>query len=256
MPISGCKILNDFKGSANTWQNGFFRMQSFEYALYEAILEIFNKNKKQWEKSQVVTDTLLPYFNRVQVPIVNFEKEQLIKYPTDYSQFSMLTFFTKSGSKDEDDKAGVLCKGIKILDINRKCRPLREEEKLEALETSVLIEKEITKVDNKRWAGVLEHRTIGPTVTRPYCTQYNNGFMVAPHNIGYAVLYYLAKPQRPVFKYHTGNRDEFICDSCSTILLGEEQLPDLMARIKTKYASFIGSQTKYAEGQKEKSIVD
>lgn len=252
MSISVCQIYNDFQGSVNTWKGGHFRPLSFEYALHEAQMEIFNEKRREWEKSQVITDSLRPFVKRVQVPIKNFEQGGLIDYPVDYSSFLSVSFFTKlNGGKE--NSGGVLCKGVPILSDKKKCRPLREEEKEEAESVSGLIEKSITKIDNKRWTAVLEHRKIGPSISRPYCTQYDKGFIVAPHSINYAMLYYLSIPSRPKFIYHTGSRDKFICDKSPDLLWGEEMLPELMSRLKTKYASFVSNQQKYAEGTKETS---
>jgi len=234
----------------NTWKGGHFRPLSFEYALHEAQLEIFNELREEWEKSQVITDGLRPFVKRVQIPIKRVEQGGLIDYPKDYSTFLSLSFLTKKG---EDSNGGVLCEGIKILDTNRKCRELREEEKEEASTASILVENAITKIDNQRWTSVLKHRKRAPSITNPYCTQYNIGFMVAPHEINYAVLYYLSIPERPKFVYHKDIRDKFICDKSPDLLWGDEMLPKLMARLKTKYASFTSNQQKYAEGTKETS---
>jgi hypothetical protein len=250
MPISICQIYNDFKGANNTWRQGHFRPLSFEFALHDAQLEIFNKMAEDLGNSQTIDDRLRPFTKSVQVSIKNIPRGGLITYPKDYSRFSNLRFFSKT-------KKG---KGVSICEIddnkvNEICRPMREEEKVEAL-TENLIERQITKVDNQLWGSVCDHEFIGPSMEDPYCTQYNDGFRVLPKEIGFAVFDYIAIPERPIFKYTTDGNHNIICNASSQDLLwGEEIIPDLMSRLKKKYASFSSNSQKYAEGEKEIEMV-
>ncbi len=252
MAISVCQFYTDFKGANNTWQQGHFRPQSFVYALHEAQMEIFNVLRKEWEKSQVVSDALRPFFISVQVPINDMENHGIVSYPKDYSSFSSLRFFSAT-----KDGPGVPCAGMKVLTENKKCRPLREEEKAAAADVDKLIERPIAKVDNKRWGSVLEHKSLYPSVSRPYSTQYSKGFVVEPKEIGFVVLDYLSLPERPVFSYTKDAVQNIICvpAKCTNLLWSDEQLPELMSRVKTKYASFISNQQKYLEGVKETQTV-
>jgi len=250
-----CQIYNDFKGVVNTWQKGHFRPQSFEFALYEASIEIFNEARKEWEKSQIISDVLRPYFHTVQVAVKDFPKGSMIPYPKDYCSFSSLRFF----SKKEKGKP-VLCAGINIMDKDtekeKSCRPLREEEKASAIEMDRLIENDIDKIDNQRWGAFCSDEFIVPDISNPGCTQYNDGFKVLP-KLGYVVLDYLANPERPVFAYRRDEKDNIICipEKCTNLLWGPEVLPELMSRLKKKYASYTGNQQKYLEGQKETEIL-
>lgn len=249
--ITMCLLYNDFKGASNTWQGGHFRPLSFEWAVYEAILEIFNEHRKIWEESQIVTDTLLPYFKRAQLQVKNYNEGGLVPYPKDYSSFSSLRYF----SRNKKGGTGKLCGDLDIMDKDTQlCRPLRPEEKAAALASiEELHEQTITKVDNMRWGSVAEHEFLAPSINNVYSTQYGNGFKVLPKRIGTVVLDYLAKPERAAFIYTKDPRHNIICDpeKCGKILFGDEILPELMARIKTKYASFIKDQGKYAEAMKE-----
>jgi len=249
--ISVCQIYTDFKGANNTWQKGHFRPQSFEFALYEASIEIFNEARKEWEKSQIISDVLRPYFHTVQVAVKDFPKGSMIPYPADYCSFSSLRFF----SKKENGKA-VLCSGIDVIDKDKKCRPLREEEKASAIEMDKLVENDINKIDNQRWGAFCSDEFIPPSNENPGCTQYNDGFKVLP-KLGYVALDYLANPERPVFAYKRDAKDNIICipEQCKNLLWGPEVLPELMSRLKKKYASYTGNQQKYAEGQKETEIL-
>ena len=249
--ISVCQIYNDFKGASNTWQYGHFRPKSFEYALHEASIEIFNELRKEWQKSQIVSDNLRPFFKSAQKQISNLPKGGMIDYPDDYSMFSSLRFFTKATGG-----SGVLI-DCDIIDDDRSCRPLREEDKVAMLAAEELVEHEISKIDNMRWGAFCAHQFIPPSLDNPGCTQYNDGFKVLPKKIGIVVLDYLAIPERPKFIYTKGPRNAFICDplKCTNMLWGDEILPELMSRIKTKYASFVGNGAKYQEGQRETQIV-
>lgn len=246
--ISICQIYTDFKGANNTWKQGHFRPQSFEFALHEAQLEIFNELRKEWEKSQIVDDNLRPFFLSAQVSIKSVSRGNMISYPPGYSTFSSLRFFSKS-------KKG---KGVSICgeeDEKEICRPLREEEKIEQL-TENLYERQVTKIGNQRWGAVCDHEFIGPSLDDPYCTQYNDGFKVLPKEIGFAVLDYLSIPERPKFLYTRDEKHNIICSKdCKNLLWGEEILPELMSRLKKKYASYTGNSQKYSEGEKETEIV-
>lgn len=247
--IPFCQLYNDFKGTNNTWQQGHFRPLSFEAAVYYSELEIFNALRKEWEQSQIITDALRPYFKRVQVPIKILSVGGIIKYPSDYVSYSGVKYLTKKklGGK------GVLCADIEVLESDKKCRPLREEEKQKAmLTTDKLFEHEITKVDSQRWSSVMDHEFLFPSIDRPYATQDGDGFKIVPEGLGVAILYYLAKPPRAKFDYTKDDQMNFICKpSSGSILLGEEALPELMGRIKSKYASYIGNQQKYVEAERE-----
>lgn len=248
--ITMCQLYNDFKGQANTWQQGHFRPLSFEYAVHESVLEIFNELRKQWEANQIVTDALRPYFQRVQVPIKELVQGGVVKYPDNYVSFSGLRYLNK---RKNGGGAGILCSDLSILDKDKTCRKIREEDKVDmALTADQLYEHDITKVDSQRWGSVMEHGFIYPSVQNPYCTQDNEGFRVLPKGIGVVVLYYLASPVRAKFIYSKGANHSFLCtDASGQILFGDEVLPELMGRVKTKYASFVSNERKYAEGVKE-----
>lgn len=248
-----CQAYNDFKGQANTWQQGHFRPQSFEYALYEASLEIFNILRKEWETSQVVTDAIRPFFKRAQVSIGDFAYGGIVPYPDDYASFSGLRFLTKK----KNGGKGIMCSDIDILEKIGKttiCRPLTEEEKVDLQYTSSqLYEQDFTKVDSQRWGAIHDHEFLFPSLENPYTTQDQGGFGVLPKEIGKVVLTYLALPPRPVFKYTRDAKHNFICVAAGSVGLqfGQEMLPEIMSRVKTKYASYTGNQQKYAEGSKE-----
>lgn len=250
MPISICQIYTDFKGANNTWRQGHFRPQSFEFALHDTQLETFNKLVEELGNSQTIDDRLRPFIKSVQVSIKNVSRGGLIDYPKDYSRFSNLRFFSKTNDG----------KGVSICDLSEApkkeiCRELREEEKVEQL-TEKLIERQITKVDNQRWGAVCDHKFIQPSLKNPYCTQYNNGFKVLPQEIGYAILDYVAIPERPKFLYTKDAQHNIIClPGCKNLLWNDEVIPEFMSRLKKKYASYNSNAQKYAEGEKETEIV-
>jgi hypothetical protein len=250
MPISICQIYTDFKGANNTWRQGHFRPQSFEFALHDTQIEIFNKLVEGLGNSQTIDDRLRPFIKSAQVSIKMVSRGGLISYPKDYSRFSNLRFFSKTE----------FGKGVSICDnsdekTNIICRPLREEEKVDDL-AEKFFERQITKVDNQRWGSVCSHKFIGPSLTNPYCTQYNDGFKVLPKEIGYAILDYVAIPERPIFKYTKDADHNIICSKdCKNLLWNDEVIPDFMSRLNKKYASYNGNAQKYAEGEKEVEIV-
>ena len=249
--ISVCQIYNDFKGENNTWQQGHFRPQSFEFSLHMAQMEVFNKLRMEWEKSQVVSDNLRPFFKSVQISIKDYPKGGMIEYPADYSMYSSLRYFSRSRSGG----AGVNVACIEVLDKGSICRPLREEEKTAALSMDELYEHPIDKIDNQRWGAASQHQFIPLDINNPGCTQYNEGFKVLPKKIGVVVLDYLAIPERPKFNYHKDAKHNILCDKCTDLLWGEEVLPEIMSRLKTRYGSYTSNQVKYEEGTRETKLV-
>lgn len=251
--ISMCQLYTNFKGKANTWQQGHFRPQSFEYAVFEASLEIFNENRKIWEQSQVVTDALAPYFKRAQISIETVAKGGRVNYPKDYVSFSGIRYLSKKANGGK----GVMCDDIDVMNEDGKvCRPLREEEKAtKEILSEDLFERDIKKIDSQRWGSIIDHEFLFPSIERPYSTQEEKGFRVLPKGLGVVILSYLSLPERPKFVYTVDAKHKIICDpdKCTDLLWGEEMLPELMSRIKTKYASFVGNEKKYAEAEKETS---
>jgi hypothetical protein len=247
--ISICQAYNDFKGANNTFQQGHFRPNSFEYALYEASLEMFNERKKAIGNNQDITDELRPFLKSVQVAIEHFPKGGIVKYPKDYSRFEALRYYVA----DAKSTVGVSCSDLKLLEPNGKCRPLREEEKLEAELSTKLIEKKIDKLDAGQWASFCEHEFLGPNNGHVGCTQLAEGFIVKPEEIGYVVFDFLAIPERPKFAYTRDAKHNIICvpAKCKDLLWNAELLPELMSRVKSKYGSFIGNERKYNEGKQD-----
>ena len=247
--IEMCPLYNDVKGANNTWQVGHFRPKSFEFAVYQSSLELFNDRRKLLGNNQDITDELRPFIKSVQIAIKHFPSGGLIPYPKDYSRFSALRYFHKA----DDNKKGISCKDFDIMEKEGDCRPLREEEIAEAMESEKLIEKKTDKIDSGKWASFNDHVFLGPASGNIGATQNGEGFMVMPADIGYVVLDYLAIPERPKFAYTTDANHNIICDppNCKNLLWNAEILPELMSRIKTKYGSFVGSERKYNEGKKD-----
>lgn len=247
--IKTCKVYTDFKGQNNTWLQGHFRPLSFEIGLHLASMEMFNIRRRALGNNQDITDELRPFLTNVQIAIDDFPAGGIIKYPKDYSRFEALTYFH---SKDDPTK-GLPCAGIPKLNEKGKCRPLREEEKVEAKKKSELTERRIEKIDAGRWNSFQEHVFLGPSEDNVGCLQDTKGFIVKPEGIGYVTLYYLAIPKRPKFAYTKDERHNIIClpDKCEDLLWNEELLPELMARLKTHYGSFMSSERKYNEGKKD-----
>lgn len=247
MKITTCQLYNDNKNALNTWTNGLYKPQSFEFDLWMAVMEIFNEGRAEWENSQTITDKNRVFFTNTQIGISKEKQGGIIAYPEDYASFSSLRFYSKT-----KDGPGVKCKDFDIV-TDGAVRPLTEDEKAEAEEDEKLYERSIVKVDNQRWGAVAEHRRKGPSINRAYATQLDGGFRVVPQEVGYVVLNYLRLPKRPVFKYKDNGRGVLDCAAgCTELEYGAEVLPDIMSRIKMKYSSFVADTEKYSEAEKEK----
>ena len=64
-----------------------------------------------------------------------------------------------------------------------------------------VMESEVEMISNQRWSAVLKHLTKYPTYENPKITQINNGFKVAPREVGVVVLNYYKKPKEATFIY-------------------------------------------------------
>lgn len=253
MQTTNCQLYNDFKKRENTWQAGHVSPQQFCGWLHECQLEIQNELIKSLGNNQVIDDNLRFFVKTVQIPISDIGKNGVVKYPKNYRRFVDLRFFSK-----EENGEGCICSDIDILDENGDCRELTEEEKAEQKYSSSieLYERGIDKVTNNRWGSVCEHEIIKPSFENVYSTQYENGFKVVPKNIGVVVLDYIAIPERPNISYELNEEQEFICtdENSDKLLWGEEMIPELMARLKKRFAAFTKDGESYQMGEQERRI--
>lgn len=250
MPISICQLYSDVKGRENTWQGGHLRPASFESWVHEVQIEISNELVKELGNNQTLTDNLRGYLRSVQLPILLSVSGGTIKYPKDYRRFSSLRFFSKTQTGE-----GVLCKDIDIVGEDGQCRPLTEEEKAEALNQSELCERRIDMIDNQFWGSICDDKIAIPSLKIPYATQMQNGFKVLPKAVGYVVLDYVSLPERPKLLYTVDGRHNFTClPGSSSLIFGEEMLPEFLARLKKRYSAFTRNESGYQQGESERQI--
>lgn len=254
--ISVCQLYNDFKGRENTWQGGHARPNSFASWLHEIQIEAQNDLIKALGNNQIVTDNLRCFIKSVQVPVGLLALNGLITYPKDYRRFSSLRFFSR-----KPNGPGVLCKdkeimcGEKLVCVD-DCEDLTEEQKADAENSEVLIERGIEMIQNNFWPGVIADEIVPPSIENPFATQFDKGFKVLPKGLGYAVLDYVSIPERPVFAYTRDAKQNIICNTtnCTDLVWGEEMIPEFLARLKKRYSAFIRNGEGYREGESEREI--
>jgi hypothetical protein len=245
-----CQLYTDFLGRENTSQGGHARPKNFISWLHEVQIEMQNELIKALGNNQTVSDNLRFFTKSVQIPISQFKTGDIIPYPKDYRRFSSLRFFSK-----KENGTGCLCGDMPVMDDEGSCAEFTEEQKAEMLNSEQLCENEIEMVPNQNWGSVCKHELIGPSMELPYATQYDKGFKVLPKGIGIVVLDYIAIPERPKMFFSEDGRHNITClPTSSTLLWGDEMIPELLARLKKRYSAFTRNSEGYKEGEQERQI--
>lgn len=240
----------------NTQQNGHLRPErNFMAWVNDISIELFNELCDEWEKTQSISDALsIPFLKSINVPLLANDRKSydILPYPEDYGRFSSARIFLKTDNK------GIVCKGLQTMDVSTgKCTVWKDEDDLakEARNAgNEYREIPIKKIDNARWGSVQDHRMLGPTPTRPYLTQYQNGFKVAPRNVGVIIFDYLKNPGPAILDYTINTDGTINYDQSGSTQLEWTKLvqPTIIARLKKRYGSFIGEPALYGQGEAER----
>jgi hypothetical protein len=258
-------LWEKFTGKVNTHQGGGVRPnRNFVQWVNDISLAIFEEEYQAWEKSQVISDRLMPFLVSMNV-IVNPTGGQLwdiVKVPANYEHFSSARVIRKNGNSCGDSE-------LVTVDGRDGCTEVKCDLYIDADEKKLLQQKadnklkEITieKIVNNRWAGLLDHESDKPSWDKPACTQYDGGLKVAPKGLGVIILDYLRLPVKGTFAYtivDAGLETEYIqYDDGNSVPLEWSQtlINEFINRLKKDYGTFVREEMIYQHGENEKRTV-
>ncbi len=242
----------------NQAQGGFIRPQvNFENWLAAVNNELFRDSFSEYEKSQRLSDEIKRPFLKsgnvvaIQQPGQAYDK---IPYPELYEYFASASVFYRKGTH-------VSCCNNKLALIgdDGKFKPVDDPDYKEIrakAEGAELTEIRAELVDNQRFDSVLNHRRKGPTKDRPYITQYDGGFKIAPKGIGIVVLDYLRTPTRPVFAFTPGTDDTVIYNLGASTQLDWSNVVEneFISRLAMKYSMYTRDEGLYKLSANENAM--
>lgn len=259
--ISTFELYEKFCGTVNTHQGGHARPnRNFLHWVNDVVLEIYEEEIAEWEKSQVITDRLSPFLKSVNVVVTAMPNQMwdLVKLPEDYEHFAAARIWKRG-----DDFCG--CSTCDTVDgktgKTTKCDfTLIDPDEMEAAKNASdakIIEKEITKVTNNRWGAICEHKYKGPTEKNRICTQYDKGIKLAPKGVGMVIVDYFRLPIPATFEYtilNPNTETEYIQynPSSKKVEFSQTVIPDILARLQKKYGTFVREQVLYDQGERER----
>jgi hypothetical protein len=255
-------LWEKFIGKANTHQGGHARPhRNFQQWVNDISVEIFEEEYQVWEKTQVISDRLMPFLKSANIIVnpVGGQMWDLVKFPADYQHFSSARVIRKDNKSCGDSELVTLdgrdgCTEVKcefMIDADEKKR-------LQQQADDSIKEIVITKIKNNKWAGLLDHESDRPSWNSPACTQFDQGLKVAPKALGVIILDYLRLPVKGVFGYtivDAGLETEYIQydPNASTPLEWSETLiNEFLNRLLKNYGTFTRDEMLYQHGENEK----
>lgn len=235
-------LYSSFKSYVNTSQGGWFRPKTdFEQACNDISNQLWEYYTGMGDKSQKIKDSLAPFLKSENVKVTS-EKGAYgtFEFPENYGRFSSARIILIDDKCYPDPNVnGGKCNGI-----------VTEEEKTELFYKNIK-EREVTTVDNKRWAAAIDHDRKGPSMSNPLITQIEGKFKVAPRDISVLAVDYYEKPKKAVFNYQRvpGNPQTGAGDQIQYVKAGSESLPwpetminEFLVRLGERYSYFTREQ--------------
>lgn len=241
----------------NTQQGGHLRpIRNYEAWVNEISLELYNEKVADWEKNQVLDDTLAVSFLRtvnVSIQAATGRGFDTVAYPEDYGAFSSMRILKPKKGEVMCELPRTDCMDCKSGKIVRYIDP--DDAIIEKAAKNVdYSEINLNKVDNQRWGSALDHKLKKPSISKPIATQFDKGFKIAPQGLGIVVLDYFKQPQKAKFAYNLDSEDRIIYDLTASIQLEwtDLVLPEFISRLKKRYGSFTGQVEIYNQGEAER----
>ncbi len=245
--ITAFTLWENLIGEVNTHQGGHIKPnRNFIQWVNTISKDIFNDLYAEYEKTRIMSNMLTPFLrtkNVIVTPVPNQMWDVVVK-PADYNYFASARRLTRDGKS-----CG--CSIYETIDgrtgKESECDLYLDEDDLKALQDQAdanLCEVVIDKIKNNQWAAVCGHRTLGPTIKNPKCTDFEGGLKLAPKNMGVIIWDYFRKPLEATFLYtiiNPGAEDEYIQFNTASQALewDDKMIPEFIARLKDKYGVFV-----------------
>lgn len=179
-------------GEVNTNQSGMVPPYLFDLIVYKVSIKMAKNKMRKAESSQEISDDIGNFLKSVNIMVTvpNGSNYGLIKYPNDYFYYMNSRIYVSEDS--------VTCPCATATMDDAMCEKFGDKD---SQSKYVLTEFPMLKIDNSRWAGVLDHVRLKPTLKDPKITQFSDGFKVAPKQVSIVVLDYYRKPVRAHWGY-------------------------------------------------------
>lgn len=225
----------------NTSQAGFYRPRpDFELAAHEASLDIFNTLAAHMGQSEKIDTWLMPFTKTVNIAVKHVTSRSYIPKPADFEYYS--------SSRVIVGRDKLLCKdGCDLLDGDCVTEYAELDKSMFATDEVEYEEHEAELVKSSRWAAATSHVTKGPKISKPYLKLLDDGYQVAPKEVGVIVMDYLRKPVAPVFDYTEEQVGEDVYlrykkDTSKQLEWSEVLIPVFLYRIGKRYGLTIKDQ--------------
>jgi hypothetical protein len=247
-------LWNSFQSANNTFAGGWFRPQTdFIQACNDISKELWNKYRKESEKSQEARDNMLPFIKTKNFIVKNKGIYGRFTPDTDYGGFSGARIRIYKDKCLPDPKAD------NGKDVDKNCFITDSEMTEDYLDN--VKEYDVELIDDIKWGAVNRHKTKGPTFEKPKMRQVDGGFEVLPRSVSVIVLDYYRQPKTATFLYtpapgnvQTGAGDQIIYNTESQPLEWPFNLRDeFIIRLGERYSLFTREQFLYAASQQSKN---
>jgi hypothetical protein len=243
-------LYNRFCSDNNTFQGGFFRPErDFEREVNTISQDIWNEWTAQAEKSQEINDNLSVFLKSINIIVTPTAGNYgLAKYPKPYGRYSAARILLHKDTclcdPDKDTWEDGMCKtkGKVETEIEKKERNEKYKDGI--------VEKSFFKVESSRWASLLDHETKCPTFENPGLTQYDEGFKIAPRQVGTVILDFYVEPKYAKFAYtiapgnpQNGTGDYIVYDDSNSGKLEwpNTMIPFFLSKLQKVYAKYTGN---------------
>lgn len=236
--------------TVNTVQGGHIRPhRNFTKWVNTISMDLFKEFYREFETSQVIPDELdifLRSTNMIVTPTPG-QMFDVVKFPDEYKFFASARLRTYQNRCYANPSMEVAIMGDKVMDEDERQQYLLEADQL-------ISEIGITKKTNNRWEALTSRKTFRPSLTDPYCTQFDGGLKIAPKNTGMIVVDYFRLPPDATFEYTIigeGTEDEYIQYNATTsrkLEWANTMRPRFIAALKAKYGDMVANQSLYEHG--------
>jgi hypothetical protein len=208
-------LWNSFQSTVNTFQGGWFRIQTdFIQKCNDLSKQFWNKYRKESEKSQDARDKMLPFIKTKNFIVSNKGIYGRFTPDADYGGFSAARVRIYEEKCLPDPKAEY---GEKV----DKSAFVTDAERTEEYYDNVK-EFDVDLIDDIKWGAMNRHKTKGPTFEKPKIRQVDGGFEVLPRKVTVIVLDYYRQPKEATLLYtpspgdeQTGAGDDIVYDKSS-----------------------------------------
>ena len=252
MPISTGHLYNSYEALVNTFQGGFTPpVNVFMRAANDINNEMWEEKTSDAENNQKNQDDLSPFLSTKNCIVLSTNVTYgFYEYPKDYGQFSSARVAVYQG-KTVGYEDCVTCGNKPEYD---------EEEKYQMVQRYLdgIVEHDVKKINNSKWANCLSSVTKPPTLQKPKITQDKKGFKVAPRPVSVIIMDYYTPPIPATYAYttvpgnpQTGSGDQIIYDEANSIPFqwGSTLINEFLWRLAVRFGVYTKDQflTQFSE---------